>query len=68
MTDFITYQQRLEALLQLIRQKRTGSAKKLSAKFNVSERTIKRMIDNLRCQGYKIKFSRNNNSYIIFES
>lgn len=68
MTDYITYQNRLEALLQLCKQKRTGLVKNLSSKFNVCERTIKRMVDNLRCLGYNIKYSKEHNSYVIFES
>lgn len=65
MTTFVIYQERLHALLQLIRLQSTGSARELSAKFNISERTVKRMIDTLRQQGYKITYQRSIGSYIL---
>ncbi len=67
MTNYLTYTDRLDAILQMCKYENTGNAKKLASKFCVCERTIKRMIDTLRCQGHKIKYSKIKQSYIFLD-
>lgn len=53
----------LEKLDYLIYTTRTGTRGELSAKLNISERTISRYIDYLRSFGAEIEFCRSRKSY-----
>lgn len=65
MADYFTIHQRLDSLLSLCKLKSTGSAKDLAKRYNTSQRTVMRMIDTLRCEGYDIVYDRFINSYSI---
>ncbi len=65
MTNFITYQERLDYLVLLAQKNSTGSLECLANKFGVSKRTIKRMINVLREKGINIRYNRNIKSYQI---
>ncbi|GCD78996.1 hypothetical protein JCM30197_02430 [Schleiferia thermophila] len=65
MTNFLTYQERLDYLLLLVTQGNTGSPASLANRFGVFKRTIKRVIDVLRQKGYHISYSRKLESYQI---
>jgi len=67
MTDFPTYEKRLEYLLWLIEKHQTGSLEQLASKLKVSKRTVKRMICHLRDKGYKVSYCRTIQSYRILE-
>lgn len=56
--QFILYSQKLDAIKYLAQHRRTGSRQELARRLSVSERTISRMIKNLREQGYIIKYNR----------
>ncbi|MGZ4034157.1 MAG: HTH domain-containing protein, partial [Bacteroidia bacterium] len=43
----------------------TGSPQKLAKQLNVSERTIRRLIEKLKLKGRSIKFCRRSNSYVL---
>ena len=63
--DYRTYAKRLEYLLELIKLGRLQSPYQLVDKFECSERTIRKMINDLRADGYPIKFSRRILRYVI---
>jgi DeoR/GlpR family transcriptional regulator of sugar metabolism len=65
MTNFLTYQERLDYLLQLVTHGNTGSPSSLANRFGVSKRTIKRIIDVLRLKGYNISYCRKRETYHI---
>ncbi|KFD40293.1 hypothetical protein AT05_01375 [Schleiferia thermophila str. Yellowstone] len=65
MTDFITYQERLDYIVQLAKTSSTGTPESLATKLGVSKRTIKRMIFVLREKGIPIKYNRNLMTYQI---
>ncbi len=56
--DYFTYGKRLDYLLELIRKGALSSPKDLEDKFECTERTIRKMINDLRRDGYTIKYSR----------
>ncbi len=52
-------------LLYLIEQKRLFTLKKVANDYNCSIRTVKRMLSNLRDEGYAIKYCRKSNKYLL---
>ncbi|NMH89376.1 helix-turn-helix domain-containing protein [Flavivirga algicola] len=54
-------------LLYLIEQERLFSLKKVANDYNCSIRTVKRMLSNLRDEGYVIKYCRKGKKYILKE-
>ncbi|HET6224718.1 MAG TPA: HTH domain-containing protein [Bacteroidia bacterium] len=52
-------------LKKLVELQHTGTPKELAQIFNVSERTIRRMIQNLRQGDCDVEFCRRRNSYIF---
>lgn len=63
--DHYTYWQRLEYILELIEHGRLSSPKDLVDKFDCTEKTIRKMINDLRKKGHKIKYSRSESRYVI---
>ncbi|HAL64648.1 MAG TPA: hypothetical protein DCP10_03640 [Bacteroidales bacterium] len=63
--DYLTYTEKLNYLLEMIEKGRLTSLQQAAEKFDCSERTIRRMINMLREQGYQIKYSRVNKKYFI---
>lgn len=66
--DYKTYSRRLEYLKEIIIKGKLSSPKDLSGKFECSERTIRKMINDLREEGLEIKYSRKNLKYFVKES
>jgi predicted DNA-binding transcriptional regulator YafY len=64
---FIKYIEKLETIKYLSQCKRTGTPKALASKLDVSERTLQRMVQQLREQGCPILFNRNRGSYEILQ-
>jgi DeoR/GlpR family transcriptional regulator of sugar metabolism len=62
---FDEYEKKLNALRTLVEKASTGSPKELAELFNVSERTIRRMVQNLKQQELDIEFCRKRNSYLF---
>ena len=60
---FREYAEKIETLKYLAQHKRAGSPQYLAVKFNVSKRTIQRMIQHLRDDGCPIVFNRQRNTY-----
>jgi ribosomal protein S25 len=53
-----------ERILRLIKLKSTGTPSQLAQKFEISERSVKRIIRELKNDGKVIKFDHNRISYI----
>jgi len=52
-------------LIKLARLKSTGTPAELASKFEISERSVKRIIKELRIEGAILKYDYNSVSYII---
>jgi DeoR/GlpR family transcriptional regulator of sugar metabolism len=62
---FDDYEEKLNEIKRLIQNSNTGSPQKLAKQLNVSERTIRRLIEKLKLKGRSIKFCRRSNSYVL---
>lgn len=62
---YIEYTKRLEYLLELIQKEQLSTPSELALKFTCSEKTIRNMINVLRLNGYKIKYSKGARKYFI---
>jgi biotin operon repressor len=63
--DFITYSERLDYLLDLIKKGRVSSPKIIAERFDCSEKTIRNMINRLRNKGFEIEYSKYNKKYFL---
>lgn len=63
--DYKTYLQRLDYLKELIEKGQLSSPQDLSEKFECTERTIRKMINDLRDAGMDIKYSRKKLKYFV---
>lgn len=61
---FIKKIHQLNRLHELIKRRATGSPKELAGKFDMSERCIYRLVDELRSFDLDIKYCRTSQSYI----
>ena len=61
---FDDYQEKLNHLKKLVEHSNTGSPNELAKKLNVSERTVRRLVDRLKMQDDSIVYCRKSNSYI----
>lgn len=62
---FIERKKKLEYLLYFVEKGRMFSIIQIAKKFNCSERTVKRMISDLKEDGEKIKYSKSLGKFII---
>ncbi|MEO6453949.1 MAG: HTH domain-containing protein [Ginsengibacter sp.] len=65
---FNEYTEKLETIKYLSQHKRTGSVEKLAEKLNVSQRTIRRMMQHLRERGFPVRFNRNRCTYEVINN
>ena len=63
--DFITYSERLDYLLDLIKKERVDSPKIAAEKFDCSEKTIRNMINKLREKGFEIEYCKDSKKYFL---
>jgi predicted DNA-binding transcriptional regulator YafY len=63
--DYLSYEKRLEYLLELIGKNRLRSLAKVACSFSCSTRTVKRMIAHLRETGHDIQYDRLEKKYFI---
>ncbi len=61
--DYLTYSERMDYLLEMIQKGRLLSLGEAADKFECSERTIKRMLCNLRMKGHEIKYCKRNRKF-----
>ena len=62
---FIEYMKKLDAIKYMAQYKCTGTPRQLAAKLDLTERTVERMIQQLRDDGINIIYNRNRNTYEI---
>jgi len=62
---FIERKKKLEYLLYFIEKGRMLSVNQIAKKYNCSDRTVKRMISELKEEGYKVKYSQSLGKFII---
>ena len=55
---FIERKQKMEYLLEMIEKDRCISLKQIADKYECSERTVRRMITELKEEGHEINYSR----------
>lgn len=60
---FVERKNRLEYLLELTEKGRFHSLKQIAYKFDCSERTVKRMVSELREDGYDIYYCRSSRRF-----
>ena len=65
--DYIQKKERLDYQLELIKKERCNTIKDIALKFDISQRTAKRMIANLRDIGHQISYSKFSNKYFVEE-
>jgi predicted DNA-binding transcriptional regulator YafY len=63
--DYLTYDKRLVYTLELIEKGRFGTLEAAAKRFDVSTRTIKRMLNNLRDKGHDIQYDKKLKKYFI---
>ncbi len=63
--DYHTYSQRLKYLLELVKKGRLSSPYDLTKKFECTEKTVRKMINDLRKEGYRIKYCRKRFKYFV---
>ena len=61
----LEYSDRVDRLKRLIEQKQAGTPEQLAKKLNVSERTLYRMLQQLRDHGYPITYNRTLRTYEV---
>jgi len=63
--DYHTYSQRLKYLLEFIKKGRLTSPYDLTERFECTEKTVRKMINDLRKEGYQIKYCRKRFKYFV---
>lgn len=66
--DYRSYEKRLAYVLELIEKNRFRSLEAVAKRFDVSTRTVKRMLNHLREQGHQIEYDRRNKKYLLKKS
>jgi len=65
----LKYYERTKLLIELIAKKQTGSPKELAEKLQVHERTVYRILEEIRLTiSDEIGFCKESNSYIFFKN
>ncbi len=62
---FYEYQEKLIRIQELAKRNATGSPKELAERINVSERTLFRLVQNIKEQGVEIEYCRKISTYFI---
>ncbi|WP_345952980.1 hypothetical protein [Mucilaginibacter sp. PAMB04168] len=63
--DFLSYEKRLNYILELMSKGRFGSLEAAALRFGCSSRTVKRMLNVLREKGHDIRYNRQQKKYFI---
>jgi transcriptional antiterminator len=65
----LKYYERTKLLIELIEKKQTGNPRELAEKLQVHERTVYRILEEIRLTiSDEIAFSKESNSYIFFKN
>lgn len=62
---FYEYQEKLNRIQELAKRNATGSPKELAQRISVSERTLFRLVQNIKDQGILMEYCRKTNTYFI---
>ncbi|MFW6369887.1 MAG: HTH domain-containing protein [Bacteroidota bacterium] len=62
---YLERKERNEYLLEMIEKNRCFSLKQIKHKFECSERTVKRMLSELRDEGYNIKYCKSMKKFVL---
>jgi len=62
---YLERKERNDYLLEMIEKDRCFSLKQITNKFDCSESTVKRMLSELREQGYNIKYSKTMKRFLL---
>jgi predicted DNA-binding transcriptional regulator YafY len=62
---FYEYQAKLDRIRELARTNATGSPKELARRIEVSERTLYRLVQNMRDQGIPLEYCRRTSTYYL---
>jgi biotin operon repressor len=65
--DYLSYEKRLDYVLELIEKGRFGSLEAVAKRFDCSSRTIKRIISQLRVKGHHIQYDRHRKKYLLIK-
>ena len=57
-----------DRILKLAKLKSTGAPSDLAFRFEISERSVKRMVREIRVEGINIRFNQSIGSYLIEEN
>lgn len=57
----------VDRVICLIKRKATGDAASLASKLEMGKRSVQRLIQEMRDEGYPIEYSKQLNSYILTE-
>jgi predicted DNA-binding transcriptional regulator YafY len=63
--NYLTYTEKMNYLLEMIKNGRLYSLQQACEKFNCSKSTIKRMLQTLRDQGQPIKYCKISKKFIV---
>lgn len=63
--DHIEKKERLDYLLELLKKGRSNTLKEIALRFDISQRTSKRMIATLRDMAYQITYSKFSKKYFF---
>ncbi len=63
--DYITYSERLDYLLDLIKNEKLSSPREVADKFDCSEKTVRNMINCLLEKGFEIYNCKRNKKYYL---
>ncbi|CAN5411260.1 hypothetical protein BH10BAC1_BH10BAC1_13150 [soil metagenome] len=62
---FKEYQKKINRIQDLAKRNATGTPKDLAKRINVSERTLYRLVQNIKDQGVPLEYCRKLNAYQI---
>jgi biotin operon repressor len=63
--NYLEYTQRLEYLMELLKNGQVDSPRHLAMSFECSEKTIRNMINILRLKGNDISYSKQKKKYLL---
>ena len=63
--NFIERKKRLDYLLEMIEKGQCISTHQVAEKFNCCSKTVKRLIDELREEGHKVKYCKSARKFLL---
>jgi len=58
----------VDRVICLIKRKATGDVSEFATKLNMSKRSVQRLIQEMKDEGYPIAFCKSSNSYVLTEA